>query len=151
MAVPGIGWLAAKAGASYVSPFAGRIDDDLRKKAALPGGKNDYFPKAGVEKDDKPVTDGGIRSGVQLYKDQPVMFKAYIGSLERIKDIQAKNNVDAIVSIHAALDSAFPKMEALKSRKSGDPHPFVSKDDVDRFSTVLLECAKAKQAWFAGS
>ena len=92
-----------------------------------------------------------IRSGVRLYKDQPAMFKAYIGSLERIKDIQAKNNVDTIVSIHAALDSAFAKMEALKSRKPGDPHPFVSKDDVDRFSTVLLECAKAKQAWFAGS
>jgi len=79
------------------------------------------------------------------------MFKAYIGSLERIRDIQAKNNVDTIVSIHAALDSAFPKMEALKSRKPGDPHPFVSKDDVDRFSTVLLECAKAKQAWYSGS
>jgi hypothetical protein len=92
-----------------------------------------------------------IRSGVKLYKDQPTMFKQYIGSLERIKDIQAKNNVDAIVSIHAALDSAFAKMEALKSRKPGDPHPFVSKDDVDRFSTVLLECARAKQAWSAGS
>jgi metallo-beta-lactamase class B len=92
-----------------------------------------------------------IRSGVKLFKDQPAMFKQYIGSLERIKDIEAKNSVDTIVSIHAALDSAFAKMEALKSRQPGDPHPFVSKDDVDRFSTLLLECARAKQAWAAGS
>jgi metallo-beta-lactamase class B len=92
-----------------------------------------------------------IRSGVRLYNDQPTMFKTYIGSLQRIKDIQTKNNVDTIVSIHAALDSAFAKMEALKSRKPGDPHPFVSKDDVNRFTTVLIECAQAKQAWFAGS
>jgi metallo-beta-lactamase class B len=92
-----------------------------------------------------------IRSGVKLYPDQPTMFKQYIGSLERIKDIQAKSNVDSIVSIHAALDAAFAKMDALKSRKPGDPHPFVSKDDVDRFSTVLLECARAKQAWGSGS
>ena len=92
-----------------------------------------------------------IRSGVKLYSDQQTMFKEYIGSLQRIKGIQAKNNVDAIVSIHAALDSALTKMEALKARKPGGPHPFVSKDDVERFSTVLLECARAKQAWAAGS
>jgi metallo-beta-lactamase class B len=92
-----------------------------------------------------------IRSGVKLYKDRPTMFKQYISSLQRIKDIQTKNNVDTIVSIHAALDSSFRKMEALKSRKPGDPHPFVSKDDVNRFTTVLLECAQAKQAWAAGS
>jgi metallo-beta-lactamase class B len=92
-----------------------------------------------------------IRSGVKLYPDQATMFKQYIGSLERIKNIQATNNVDTIVSIHAALDTAFSKMEALKSRKPGDPHPFVSKDDVDRFSTLLLECARAKQAWASGN
>ncbi len=63
------------------------------------------------------------------------MFKQYIGSLQRIKDIQAKNNVDAIVSIHAALDSPLAKMESVRSRKPGDPHPFVSKDDVERFRT----------------
>jgi transaldolase len=69
--------LAAKAGASYVSPFAGRIDDDLRKKAGLPAGKFDYFPVAGVQKDGKPVDDGGIASGVQLVREIVALFENY--------------------------------------------------------------------------
>lgn len=35
--------LAAKAGATYVSPFAGRIDDDIRKNLGIKFNKNDYF------------------------------------------------------------------------------------------------------------
>jgi transaldolase len=70
-------WLAAKAGAAYVSPFAGRIDDDLRKKAGSAGGKFDYFPVAGIEADGKPVADGGIRSGVQLVEEIVALFGNY--------------------------------------------------------------------------
>lgn len=70
-------WLAAKAGASYVSPFAGRIDDDLRKKAGLSAGKFDYFPVSGVEAGGKPVADGGIRSGIQLVEEIVALFSNY--------------------------------------------------------------------------
>jgi len=35
--------LAAKAGATYVSPFAGRIDDHIRKNLGIKFSKNDYF------------------------------------------------------------------------------------------------------------
>ncbi|MFH1821653.1 MAG: transaldolase family protein [Methanobacteriota archaeon] len=35
--------LAAKAGAAYVSPFAGRIDDYIRKNLGVESGKSDYF------------------------------------------------------------------------------------------------------------
>ncbi|MEM4188673.1 MAG: transaldolase family protein [Candidatus Hadarchaeum sp.] len=35
--------LAAKAGATYVSPFAGRIDDHIRKNLGIKFNKNDYF------------------------------------------------------------------------------------------------------------
>ena len=52
-----------------------------------------------------------------------------------------------MISIHAALDNMFAKIDALHSRKPGDPHPFVSKDDVDRFSTIIIECGQAKLAW----
>jgi transaldolase len=69
--------LAAKAGASYVSPFAGRIDDDLRKKAGLPVAKNDYFPASGIEKDGKPVNDNGTSSGVQLVRETVALFENY--------------------------------------------------------------------------
>ena len=54
--------LAAKAGAAYVSPFAGRIDDDLRCAMDLEFDKTDYFPEEGHP----GVEDDGIRSGVDL-------------------------------------------------------------------------------------
>jgi len=58
--------LAAKAGARFLSPFAGRIDDDLRKKAHLVFDKTDYYPADGILIDDTMFDDNGIISGVQL-------------------------------------------------------------------------------------
>ncbi|MCA9321532.1 MAG: transaldolase [Planctomycetes bacterium] len=54
--------LAAKAGAAYVSPFAGRIDDELRKMAGGPVDKTGYYPEDG----DESHHDHGIVSGVDL-------------------------------------------------------------------------------------
>jgi transaldolase len=58
--------LAAKAGARFLSPFAGRIDDDLRKKAHLVFDKTDYYPADGISIDDAMFDDNGIISGIQL-------------------------------------------------------------------------------------
>ncbi len=67
--------LAAKAGAAYVSPFAGRIDDMLRARAAYPGSKTDYFPADGVKgADGVMVHDNGLRSGVQLVSECVALF-----------------------------------------------------------------------------
>ncbi len=60
--------LAAKAGADYVSPFAGRIDDDLRKRMGVSFEKTDYYPEEGrpLEENDEFINDNGIVSGVDL-------------------------------------------------------------------------------------
>ena len=58
--------LAAKAGAKYVSPFAGRIDDFLRKKIGMTFEKEDYYPEEGLVIDEKVLNDDGIVSGVDL-------------------------------------------------------------------------------------
>jgi transaldolase len=60
--------LAAKAGADYISPFAGRIDDDLRKRTGLTFDKADYFPAEGLftEGAAELIHDKGIVSGVDL-------------------------------------------------------------------------------------
>jgi transaldolase len=62
--------LAAKAGAEFVSPFAGRIDDLLRKEAGLAFDKWDYFNALGImQKDTRAVVhDDGIVSGVDLIR-----------------------------------------------------------------------------------
>jgi metallo-beta-lactamase class B len=91
-----------------------------------------------------------VQGGIQIFPDTPTMIQTYVASAKRFKDIQDKAGVDTIISIHAALDQMFEKVDALKSRKPGDPHPFVSKDDVDRFSKIVTECAEAKLAWATG-
>lgn len=58
--------LAAKAGAKFLSPFAGRIDDDLRKKANMIIDKTDYYPAEGMLIDDMALEDNGIVSGIHL-------------------------------------------------------------------------------------
>jgi hypothetical protein len=37
-------------------------------------------------------------------------------------------------------------MNALRFRKPGDPHPFVSKDNLNRFMTIIKECTDAQLA-----
>lgn len=71
--------LAAKAGADFVSPFAGRIDDDLRKKAGVTFDKGDYFPAEGFIPQGESVCmdDNGIVSGVHLVHSIVEIFTIY--------------------------------------------------------------------------
>jgi transaldolase len=69
--------LAAKAGSSYVSPFAGRIDDELRKKSGIGGDRNSYFPAEGAMKGDEVVDDNGVSSGVELVSDIVEVFAVH--------------------------------------------------------------------------
>ena len=62
--------LAAKAGAKVVSPFAGRIDDYLRKKAKIRFDKADYYPMEG-----RKVEDRGIVSGIDLVRKIVGIFR----------------------------------------------------------------------------
>ena len=69
--------LAAKAGAAYVSPFAGRIDDMLRKDSGAEFGKEEYFPAEGLrDPSGRPgINDNGVRSGVHLVSDIVWLFE----------------------------------------------------------------------------
>ena len=68
---------AAKAGANFVSPFAGRIDDLLRKESGDKFEKTDYFPEDGIEKKGKQLNDNGIVSGIDLIEQCVQIFKEY--------------------------------------------------------------------------
>ena len=59
--------LAANAGATAVSPFAGRVDDWLRTQNGLEFSKDDYFPALGL--DQVQVRENqGLVSGVDLVR-----------------------------------------------------------------------------------
>jgi transaldolase len=58
--------LAAKAGAKFISPFAGRVDDYLRTSLKMEFKKTDYYPASGIETKGIVADDNGIVSGIDL-------------------------------------------------------------------------------------
>lgn len=69
--------MAAKAGAGYVSPFAGRIDDYIRSRNNISFEKGDYFPTTGFEKNNEVLEDNEIVSGVDLVSQCRDIFDIY--------------------------------------------------------------------------
>ena len=78
--------------------------------------------------------------------DKPVRywFETYSASARRFKDVTAKAGVDVLVSNHTIFDGSKTKIPALEKRRPGEPHPYViGKDGVQRYLTVVDECAQA--------
>lgn len=69
--------LAAKAGARYASPFAGRVDDYIRKKLGIQFKKQDYFDfdlmqKIAEDKLTRFMDSSGERDAASLYLDEKI-------------------------------------------------------------------------------
>lgn len=69
--------MAAKAGASIVSLFVGRIDDYIRTQHGIGFEKEDYFPGEGYIKDGKHIQDNGIVSGIDALAKTAQIFRQY--------------------------------------------------------------------------
>jgi transaldolase len=72
--------LAAKAGADYVSPFVGRVDDRIRRLAGVTFDKSDYFPLDGIRSGDTigcVVEDHGLVSGIDMVESIATIFDQY--------------------------------------------------------------------------
>lgn len=96
---------AAKAGANFVSPFAGRIDDLLRKEKGDKFEKTDYFPEDGIEKKGKHLNDNGIVSGidlieqcVQIFKEHKIKAKVLAASLRNARQVRESALVGADIA-----------------------------------------------------
>jgi metallo-beta-lactamase class B len=119
---------------------------------STPGNYSAIFPlKDGRERHVGGMIGGDymrlVQEGIQLFPDMKAMSTTYIASSKRYKELSEKAGVDAIIHTHAEYDGTFDKMAALRSRKPGEPHPFVNKDDVERFNTMHIECGEAQLAW----
>lgn len=66
--------LAAKAGAKFVSPFVGRVDDFIRTNNKIRFKKGDYYPAEGKNKNGKTLEDEGVVSGIDLVKQIREIF-----------------------------------------------------------------------------
>lgn len=129
--------LAAKAGADYVSPFAGRIDDRIRKSVNVGFEKRDYFPMEGIKNPSAPeemVTDTGLVSGVDLVSRTVGMFMEYEIECEVIA-ASLRNPVQ--VREVAAVGSHIATMPyRVLSQMVGHPG---SADGIDAFTNDLVD------------
>lgn len=132
--------LAAKAGAAYVSPFAGRVDDFLRKKAGISFGKSDYFPADGLLHNNELLNDNGIISGIDLVRQCVEILELYDFDTEVIaasirNPRQAREA--ALVGAHIATLPFSVISDMLKHEKTYEGVMLFTNDIVDEYVKML--------------
>jgi metallo-beta-lactamase class B len=110
------------------------------------------------------------RQGVQYYPDGQTMMRTHIASLTRFIDLGTKAGVDVILTPTLAHGNMVEKLRnwrimnpdhsggggsdgplGLALKLEGEPHSFASKEAVERYHRILLECYEAQLAWRTGS
>lgn len=77
----------------------------------------------------------------------PDAIKDYINSAVRYRDLLGKLGVEGIVSNHTAYDNSLRKLDALRARKPGEPHPYLTgAESVRRYLSVAEELGRAALA-----
>ena len=72
-------------------------------------------------------------------------FQAYIDTQKRFAKIAADAGATVIPSNHSEFDEAYMKARMISTMMPGEDNPFVIKDGVQRYQTVLVECAEAEK------
>jgi transaldolase len=142
--------LAAKAGAAYVSPFAGRIDDYLRELNTINFDKNDYFPADGwsIEDDldgDEVIDDEGIVSGVDLIENIVSLFRTHKMSCKIIAASLRNNRQVREVALAGATIATVPYQVLIamtKHVKTKEGMEKFSADVVPEYATLLDNLCK---------
>jgi metallo-beta-lactamase class B len=90
---------------------------------------------------------GGNSFGIRHFEEPLDALRTHLTSARRFQDIAARARADVYLSSHTPHDRTLEKLNALKFRNPGDPHPFVSSDAVWRHLTVISECTESALGW----
>ena len=112
-----------------------------------PGTISTLFPLRDGESRHLGALWGGTAFGFGHYADPLEAVSIYRAQADRFRDIVLRARADVHLSSHTNYDQTLEKLKALRFRGPGDPHPFVSSDAVERYQTVLIECAAATLEW----
>jgi len=88
-------------------------------------------------------------NGVQYFPNEMATMKVWSEQIQRFKGIAEKAGADVFLSPRVSIDRTLDKLNALRFRKPGGPHPLVNKAAVSRGQTVLYECMQAQLAYRA--
>jgi metallo-beta-lactamase class B len=79
-------------------------------------------------------------------------LRQYIKSVEHWAAATRRLNVDVEIQNHPMYDGFLAKLQRLKQRKPGEPHPFVvGRDGYQRFLSVMSECSQIQLARRTGA
>ena len=110
-----------------------------------PGAISVVFPVRDGENTHTAAVFGGTALTVPRLGDA---LPQYLESIDRFAGIATDMGVDVVLQNHPLFDGMPEKLERLKSRGSGDPHPFVlsAPDSYRRFLETLSQCSRAQVA-----
>jgi len=138
--------LAAKAGAAFVSPFAGRIDDYIRSQNKITFDKADYFPMDGWYENETVYHDNGIVSGIDLVEQIVDIFYTYDLSTEvlaaSIRNVRQAREA-ALVGAHIATLPFDVIRELLSHHKSREGMKKFTADIVPEYAELTHLTKKA--------
>lgn len=80
--------------------------------------------------------------GTMLTSSAPALpvVEQYLESIEHFRDVTERLGVDVELHNHPLMDDLFPRLEILKMRQPGQPHPLVvGEESYQRFLTVMYE------------
>jgi len=89
-----------------------------------------------------PIKDGNQRHLASIWGGNAISARGFPNLTEAVKLYSASARRYRDIAVNA-LD----KLNALRFRGPADPHPFISKDAVQRHLTLVGECADAQLAW----
>ena len=89
---------------------------------------------------------GGNNFGFRYFRDRADAFGTYRTAAQRYSETLSDARVDVLITSHIAQDRLKDKINALRFRRPGDPHPFVDLEAPLRHLTILGECAAARLA-----
>src|SRR4029079_6306264 len=94
-------------------------------------------------KDGATTHMAGLFGGAILLPERPDVpaLQGYIASVNHFADVARQRNVDVEVQNHPMFDAMDSKLAALKTRRSGQPHPFVvGTDGYQQFLSTITGC-----------
>ena len=115
-----------------------------------PGAISVVFPVRDGENTHTAAVFGGTALIVPMLGDA---LPQYLESIDKFAGIATEMGVDVVLQNHPLFDGMPDKLERLKARGSGDPHPFVldAPDSYRRFMATLSQCSQAQVAAASGN
>lgn len=79
------------------------------------------------------------------------LFEEYLASIEHFANATRRQQVEVELLNHPIMDGLFERLERLKVRKAGEPHPLVvGEDSYQRFLGAMADCTRVQLARRSG-